>query len=54
MFQNCLLSYHICKISGILTNSVDPDQIASQEQSDQDLHCLLRHFLPSIFDNNCN
>ena len=26
-------------------NSVDPDQTAPQEQSDQDLHCLLKVLL---------
>ena len=28
-------------------NSVDPDQTASEEQSDQDLHCLLRPICPN-------
>ena len=26
-----------------MANSVDPDQTALKEQSDQNLHCLLRH-----------
>ena len=31
-----------------MANSVDPDQTAPKEQSDQDLHCLLRHICPNI------
>ena len=31
-----------------MANSVDPDQTAPYEQSDQNLHCLLRHICPSI------
>ena len=28
----------------IMANIVNPDQTAPQEQSDQGLHCLLRHW----------
>ena len=31
-----------------MANSVDPDQTAPLEQSDQNLHCLLRHTCPNI------
>ena len=31
-----------------MANSVDSDQTALKEQSDQDLHCLLRHECPNI------
>ena len=31
-----------------MANSVDPDQTAPQEQSDQNLNCLLRHTCPNI------
>ena len=31
-----------------MANSVDPDQTAPQEQSDQNLYCLLRHTCPNI------
>ena len=30
-----------------MANSADPDQTAPQEQSDQDLHCLLMHVCPN-------
>ena len=29
-------------------NSVNPDQTAPHEQSDKNLHCLLRHICPNI------
>ena len=32
----------------LLTNSVDPDQTAPLEQSDQGLHCLLSRSYPDI------
>ena len=32
-----------------MANSVDPDQTA-KEQSDQNLHCLLRHTCPNIYN----
>ena len=31
-----------------LANSEEPDQTALKEQSDQDIHCLLRHICPNI------
>ena len=31
-----------------MTNIVDPDQTAPEEQSEQDLHCLLRHYRPNF------
>ena len=31
-----------------MANNVDPDQTALKEQSDQNLHCLLRHTCPNI------
>ena len=31
-----------------MANNVDPDQTAPKEQSDQNLHCLLRHTCPNI------
>ena len=31
-----------------MANSVDPDQTALREQSDQNLHCLLRYTCPNI------
>ena len=34
-----------------MANSVNPDQTAPQEQSDQNLHCLLRHTYPNIYCN---
>lgn len=37
----------------VLAKVVDPDQSAPQEQSDQDLHCLLA-CLPRIFDTSPN
>ena len=33
-----------------MANSVDPDQTAPLEQSDQNLHCLLRHTCPNILN----
>ena len=33
-----------------MANSVDPDQTAPEEQSDQNLHCLLRHTCPNIWN----
>ena len=30
-----------------MANSVDPDQTAPEEQSDQNLDCLLRHTCPN-------
>ena len=30
-----------------MSNSVDPDQTALQEQSDLGLHCLFRQFCPN-------
>ena len=31
-----------------MANRVDPDQTAPKEQSDQNLHCLLRHTCHNI------
>ena len=31
------------KFTYLMTNSADPDQLASQKPTDLDLHCLLRH-----------
>ena len=31
-----------------MANSVDPDQTAPLEQSDQNLHCLFRHICPNM------
>ena len=31
-----------------MASSVDPDQTAPKEQSDQHLHCLFRHLCPNI------
>ena len=33
-----------------MTNSVDPDQTAPQEQSDQGRHCLLRPFYSNTYN----
>ena len=35
----------------MLTNSIDPDQTARKEQSDQGLCCLLGHFNSNILGN---
>ena len=34
--------------AGGMENSADPDQTAPKEQSDLDLHCLLRPTCPNI------
>ena len=39
-----------------MANSVDPDQTALKEQSDQNLHCLFRNICPNIYSfygENC-
>ena len=33
-----------------MANSVDSDQTPLEEQSDQNLHCLLRHTCPNIYN----
>ena len=33
-----------------MANSIDPDQTAPQEQSDQNLHCLFRNICPNIYN----
>ena len=36
------------KLYDRMANSVDPDQTSPKEQSDLDLHCLLRYYCPNI------
>ena len=36
------------KLTFLMANSVDPDQLASQKPTDRDLHCLQRQGLPGL------
>ena len=45
------LSDDVSQDSLLNTISVDPDQTAPKEQSDQDLHCLLMSFLSRYLGN---
>ena len=43
LFQNVAVYHPKFSDIQVWANSVDPDQTALQEQSDQGLHCLLFH-----------
>ena len=42
-----LLPVNMCKISGWVANSVDPDQTPLNAASDRGLHYVLKHVCPN-------
>ena len=45
--KSILPPVNVCKIAGLVANSVDPDQTPRSAASDLGLHCLLRPVCPN-------
>ena len=51
--KSILLIMNVCKIAGLVPNSVDPDHMLHSEASDMDSHCLLKPVCPNTVDSRC-